>query len=91
MILYCLALLLVSLAIALSWLGDPPLFVRLLVVFLTLLALWMSVNWLSRQRKIIRLDISTNGQIRLVEHNGLTDLTLLCQAKPRRAVIPYCD
>src|SRR5690606_4129403 len=81
MLLYCLALLLASLGIAFSWLGELPLLVRLLVVFLTLFALWRSVNWLTRQRKIIRLDISTNGQIRLVEHNGLTDLTLLCPAK----------
>src|SRR5690606_13520874 len=62
-------------------LGDPSLFIRLLVVFLTLFALWAAVDWLPRQRKIIRLDTSMNGQIRLVEHNGLTDLTLLCQDK----------
>lgn len=71
------ALFVVALAIGFSLLGDLPLSARLLVLGVTVLALWRAFNWLARQRKIIRLDISTNGQIRLVEHNGLTGSSLL--------------
>lgn len=58
---------------------EPPLYVCLFVVSLTFLALSVSLNWVVRQRKIIRLDISMNGQIRLVEHNGLIGSASLCE------------
>lgn len=81
LVLYCLALLLVAAVIVLSLLGDSPLFIRILVACVTLLAIGIALHWLIWRRKIIRLDISMNGQIRLVEHNGLTDSSLLCQGE----------
>lgn len=75
------ALLFIAAGVAFTFIGDLPLSLRILVVCLTLSAAGCVLNWLIRQRKIVRLDISMNGQIRLVEHNGLTALSLLCRDK----------
>lgn len=72
--LYSILLFAVAASIAFSWVGDLTLTTRLFVACFTLLALVAALNWLIRQRKITRLDISMNGQIRLVEHNDLTDM-----------------
>lgn len=80
--LFSLSVTLIAAGVALGFIGDLPLTIRIFVVCLTLFAVACALNWLIRQRKIVRLDISMNGQIRLVEHNGLTDLPLLCQDEP---------
>jgi toxin CptA len=71
-LLYFVFLLASAMLIGFAYIGGLPLYVRLFVVFLTFLALSVALNWAVRQRKVVRLDISMNGQIRLVEHTGLT-------------------
>jgi toxin CptA len=77
-LLYGVFLLASAMLIGFSYIGDFPLYVCLFVIFLTFLALSVALNWAVRQRKVVRLDISMNGQIRLVEHNGLTGSPSLC-------------
>lgn len=72
--LYSFALLIAAAMVAFSRIGDLPNAARILVVCLTFLAATTALIWAIRQTKTVRLDISTNGQIRLVEHIGLSAL-----------------
>lgn len=79
--LFSLVSLLIAIGVSFGLVGALSTYVRTFVLCLTLIAVFCALKWLLCQRKIVRLDISMNGQIRLVEHNGLTGLSLLCREK----------